>query len=58
MSKYQKLFGCDAPACPALALRVIRMLRGELYFCNHHFRKFETELIGYKVQNAKEFANV
>lgn len=39
---------CDAPGCPARATRVILPYEvddGQLSFCQHHWNKYEPELI-------------
>lgn len=35
---------CDA-ACPAQALVLVKFLTGELFFCGHHFDRYEAAII-------------
>lgn len=50
---------CDAPSCPAQAWVVAKFTTGELYFCGHHFDKYELGLIrdAYDVVDEREFIN-
>lgn len=50
---------CDAPRCPAQAFVIAKFTTGELYFCGHHFDKYEVGLIkdAYDVVDEREFIN-
>ena len=50
---------CDAPKCPAQAWVIAKFVTGELYFCGHHFDKYEIGLIkhAYDVIDEREFIN-
>lgn len=50
---------CDAGKCPAQAWVIAKFVTGELYFCGHHFDKYEVGLIkhAYDVIDEREFIN-
>lgn len=50
---------CDAGNCPAQAWVIAKFVTGELYFCGHHFDKYEVGLIkhAYDVIDEREFIN-
>jgi len=50
---------CDAPKCPAQAWVIAKFVTGELYFCGHHFDKYEIGLIrdAYDIVDEREFIN-
>lgn len=50
---------CDAPSCPAQAWVIAKFVTGELYFCGHHFDKYEVGLIrdAYDIVDEREFIN-
>jgi hypothetical protein len=50
---------CDAPKCPAQAWVIAKFVTGELYFCGHHFDKYEVSIIrdAYDIVDEREFIN-
>ena len=50
---------CDAPKCPAQAWVFAKFVTGELYFCAHHFDKYEVSIIrdAYDIVDEREFIN-
>ena len=50
---------CDSKGCPAQAWVVAKFVTGELYFCGHHFDKYEIGLIRdeYYILDEREFFN-
>jgi hypothetical protein len=50
---------CDAPGCPAQAWVIAKFVTGELYFCGHHFDKYEVSIIrdSYDIVDEREFIN-
>ena len=51
---------CDSKGCPAQAWVIAKFVTGELYFCGHHFDKYEVGLIrdAYDIVDEREFINV
>ena len=39
-----KLDRCDVGGCPAQAFVLVKFDTGDLYFCGHHYTKFEASL--------------
>ena len=39
---------CDS--CPARAKKIATFLTGDLFFCNHHAKKFEPKFVSYVIQ--------
>lgn len=50
---------CDATGCPAQAWVIAKFTTGELFFCGHHFDKYEIGLIrdAYDIVDEREFIN-
>lgn len=50
---------CDAPGCPAQAWVISKFITGELYFCGHHYEKYEVSILAdaYDVTDEREFIN-
>lgn len=50
---------CDSKGCPAQAWVIAKFVTGELYFCGHHFDKYEVGLIrdAYDIVDEREFIN-
>lgn len=50
---------CDSKDCPAQAWVIAKFVTGELYFCGHHFEKYEIGLMrdAYDIVDEREFIN-
>lgn len=50
---------CDSSGCPAQAWVCAKFMTGELFFCGHHFEKYEIGIIkqAYDIVDEREYIN-